>query len=304
MSDKAKRLQPLIAAARQPARAARYLAYIYGQDGAGLGWWLRTQLNREARVALAMQLLSREELTLEFDNGGYHWTAPSGDDITTCLIAAGEYGASEARQTGAWLREHRPRSGAWVVEVGANIGTTTLPLATDGWSVLAIEPVPHTFELLERNVQRNGLEGQVRARRAAVAAEPGDVQMVVSHSLGRSHIAGHGHTPPEGTYREVTVPALPLVDMLDDLGPGDVAWVWCDTNGAEALVVEGGAALWEDGVPLSVELGEEYGATELVERYFSSFVAGGAFDMGPRPISDLREHLASMKVLDDYLLLP
>jgi FkbM family methyltransferase len=298
-----ERIKPLAAAVTHPTLTARYLTYIYGQDGAGLGWWMRPQLDRQARVELAMALLSREDLVYEFDGGGFHWVARAGDDIAGQLLLHGEYTATEVRELTAWLREHRPRPGAWVVEVGANIGTTTVPLADEGWCVLAVEPVPVTFSLLQRNVAANGFVDRVRTRQAAVAVEAGTATMIVSHSLGRSHVAGHGHTPPSA-FAEVKVPAVPLVDLLQDLTPADVAWVWCDTDGSERNVIESGAALWEDGVPLYAEMSKEYGTEPLAETFFTSFIPGETEGGSERPIRELRGYLAGLPAIENCLLLP
>lgn len=47
---------------------------------------------------------------------------------------------------------------ATVLDVGANIGSYTLPLAKHAKKVLAFEPVPETFKLLKYNIEQNNLQ--------------------------------------------------------------------------------------------------------------------------------------------------
>jgi tRNA G37 N-methylase Trm5 len=54
------------------------------------------------------------------------------------------------------LLEHA-RPGSTVLDIGANVGLHTLPLSrrVDGGQVVAFEPDPANFALLERNLERN-----------------------------------------------------------------------------------------------------------------------------------------------------
>ncbi len=283
---------------RSPFKIGRVAAYLDDQDGAALGWWLRKMLSREARCRLALALLAREDLTLQFEAGGFTWTAPTGDDIPAALLVTGSYGADEVRDVTHWLATHRPRPGRHVLEIGANIGTTTLPLAEAGWYVLAVEPIPRTFEFLTTNIAQNGAGDRVTE---------GSVTMVVSHALGRSHVTGSGQSPLHGTD-EVEVPAIPLHRLAADAGltANDIGWVWCDTEGSEASVIRSGAALWASGVPLFAEVGPRYGVRELVAEHFAGFLPSNrvAARNDPMPISDFGRYLEQMTVLDDVLFLP
>jgi FkbM family methyltransferase len=264
-------------------------------------------LSRDARCRLALALLAREELTLQFEAGGFTWTAPTGDDIPAALLVHGSYGADEVRDVTQWLATHRPRPGRHVLEIGANIGTTTLPLAEAGWYVLAVEPIPRTFEFLTTNVAQNGATERVTCVRTAIAEIEGSVAMVVSHALGRSHVTESGQSPLNGTD-EIEVPATTIGRLAADAGltANDIGWVWCDTEGSEASVIRSGAALWDSGVPLFAEVGPRYGVRELVAEHFAGFLPSSrvAVEDDPIPISEFGRFLEQMTVLDDVLFLP
>ena len=55
-------------------------------------------------------------------------------------------------------------SSSVVADVGANIGLTTLFLAEKARKVVAFEPSPSTFEILERNVRRSGASKSPRTK--------------------------------------------------------------------------------------------------------------------------------------------
>ena len=65
----------------------------------------------------------------------------------------------------------RGSRGREVLEIGANIGTTTVPLVTVLGAAHghAFEPIPRNLELLERNVAGNGLGDRVTIHAAAVS---------------------------------------------------------------------------------------------------------------------------------------
>ena len=58
-----------------------------------------------------------------------------------------------------------------VIDVGANVGLVTIPLALATARVIAIEPLPQNIEQLRGNVRRNGLTNVVVVEAAAGAAD-------------------------------------------------------------------------------------------------------------------------------------
>ncbi|MEX1008959.1 MAG: FkbM family methyltransferase [Acidimicrobiia bacterium] len=286
---------------RRPQLFGRLGLYAGNDDSAGVAWALRRLLSPASRHRLAATLLFDATVIMDFEAGGFRWLVPTGDEITAELLAHGEYSATAVRSLTRWVRAHPRTRGSLVIEVGANVGTSTLPLTREGWNVLAIEPVPTTFSFLETNVERNGLSDQVTCVQAAVAEHDGEVLMQVSRAHGASRVVDHGPGA-------IPVPARRLDGLLASCGvpETDVAFVWCDAEGSEAAVVASGMALWAAGVPLYAEIDSTTDAA-AVQHVFSHFVV--AHDEMPytavaRPVGELAEHISRLERQDNVLLLP
>lgn len=149
-------------------------------------------------------------------------------------------------QWAAWVRRSVPR-GTWAVDVGANIGYFTVLLGTlvgpEG-RVLAFEPDPDNYALLERNIERNGLAGRVVPVRAAVTDAEGartlyrDVRYHGAHSLADANVAARSRRIA------VEVPSVTLDSAVRGAGfDGRVGFLKIDVQGAEGLVLQGAARL-------------------------------------------------------------
>lgn len=155
-----------------------------------------------------------------------------------CLI-----GAYEPPVTQIFTRLLRP--GATVVDLGANWGYFTLmaaQLAGPGGRVLALEPDPRMFDLLERNVRLNGL--------TTVDAFP----LAAGADFATRTLAGYAEgTGNRGTSRiedeaiggssvRFSVDTVPVDTFLDQKGLGPVDLIKIDVEGFEDAVLEGMAA--------------------------------------------------------------
>ena len=81
--------------------------------------------------------------------------------------------------------------GATFVDIGAHIGLLTLAGARAvgaSGKVLAIEPVPLSFELLQRSLTINGLAGRVEGKCQAVGAHQARCKFFVRDVLGHSSL--------------------------------------------------------------------------------------------------------------------
>jgi FkbM family methyltransferase len=268
----------------------RLMAYLAEGDGVAMGRWLRYQLSSEQRRRLASTVLAREQVTLEFECGGFHWAVLAGDHISTSLLATGEYaGSAEIVPLLPWLCERTGRVGDTVIEVGANIGSTTVPLAAEGLRVIAVEPVPQAFDLLRRNVESNGFSDRVTCIRAAIAAGVTSVSMEVRPWLGDSRVAA------DSRAGDIEVNALGLSDLVSQqqVDVADVRFVWCDAEGSESMVIETGAPLWASGVPLLAEVGIGDFTRQAVS-HFRTFIPVGEIlrdgaSARPKPIGALSD---------------
>jgi len=131
-----------------------------------------------------------------------------------------------------------------IVDIGANIGTSTLELMSTFPSStgIAIEPHPDNYRLLRQNVIANGLEGRVHTINAAVGDVDGVVALTINHTNPGDHqIDGTGDQTIEVRMRR-------LADLVTIDRP---TLLWLDVQGYEGHVFRGaGNAL---GCPALVE---------------------------------------------------
>jgi len=128
--------------------------------------------------------------------------------------------------------------GDTVYDIGANIGYVSLLLAKQVGSqgqVVAFEPVPQIFELLQRNVELNTL-GNITTLSVAASNESGEAAIRVPVSSSMSSLVWHRNDPSAIELRIKTTAIDELIKAGDLPLP---AFVKIDVEGAEGLVLEG-----------------------------------------------------------------
>ena len=196
------------------------------------------------------------------------------------------------------------------MNVGANIGDTALPLSRIAKRILAIEPSPETFARLQHNVRQNGLEDVIACRRrVAISTTAGVAELVIAAQPGNSEILGEagsvGFDGEDSRRGTVLVPTMPLDDVLKSIqiASDQVALVWSDTQGFESEVIESGAGLWANAVPLWVEVWPKgldcHGGTsrfvELCRQHFKRFLTARDVRTAPEPIEALELCVAELR---------
>jgi FkbM family methyltransferase len=125
--------------------------------------------------------------------------------------------------------------GMTVVDVGAHVGYLALlaaQLVGPGGRVIAVEPGPENFALLEANTQRTGAD-HLCATHAAAWHESGSLELWLSPDSSGDHRA----FPAEEARSKVEVPAIRIDELLAT--EAHVDYVLLDTGGSEPAVLEG-----------------------------------------------------------------
>jgi FkbM family methyltransferase len=264
--------------------------------------------------------------SIGFERNGVYWTVPP-DDIGMEVFTRGGFELPQIQALADWMRGQNVISGRRnvVIDAGANIGTTSIPLVrSTGCRVLAIEPVSGNFQCLERNVEANGLRGCILVAHRAVLREPGVVKMVLTDVTSGSHyVVRDGISEFAGLrtigYEDVQADTLEGIVAGAGLQLDEIAMVWADIQGCELDLVETGANLWSQGVPLWAEIEPEsleHQRTlarfpQAAAEHFRWFIpASDVIQDGPsarkRPISELNELILSIPKTEhtDVLFVP
>ena len=281
---------------------------------------------RERRL-MAFRLLEGQAEQITFTRAGIQWTVDvEGGVVPKKLFMRGNAFEPLRKALAAWLKAngHITETRKTIVDIGANIGTPSVQLAREtGLNILAIEPVPANFDLLQKNIVQNGLDKQVRCVRAAVSMRPGTLKMAVPKERATCEVIEEGKQPGFGKLTPdipiIEVPSKRLETILNEsqIAPDAVAVVWCDAQGLEREIIESAPALWKAGVPLYLELWPKginaHGGIDAfltsIEAHFKSFVMISEMlksgpQARPRPLAELRKIVEAIgDSHDDALLL-
>lgn len=159
--------------------------------------------------------------------GGYAYKilALGGDDEYLPEVQDG-YGADLLAFASALLTEN-----SVVVDIGANIGLTSLLLARLAGTVVAVEPAPNIFSLLKQNITDNRVSNVI-ALNYAIGASNSNVRF-------REHSA-FGHVS-DGPLANANVEMRTVDNLVADLGLSNVSLIKIDVEGYEPHVLAGAA---------------------------------------------------------------
>ncbi|MGH9042813.1 MAG: FkbM family methyltransferase [Acidimicrobiia bacterium] len=233
--------------------------------------------------------------------------------------------------TGGYEREHmaaavrhlgyagHPPAGRVFVDVGANIGTSTLDaLLQFGFGhAVCFEPDPHNARLLRMSALLNDLGDRVAIHQVAVSDEDGTAVLHRSLRNSGDHRIASAAANGSGEKQAVLCRRLDAFVEVGALDPDAVGLVWIDTQGHEPHVLRGAGSLLAAGVPVVVEycpwvlLDGAAHLEELIARHFTRVVdlrraASGDDDaagLAPADVRPLRDRYAR-RGYTDLLLMP
>ena len=159
-----------------------------------------------------------------------------------------------------------PKGEGTLVDSGANNGIICIGMLYTGEveKAIAIEPEPHNFLLLQRNVRQNSLEHKVICLPYAASHRRRKIKLELSESnFGDHRIRESADTRNaldlfrESGRRTVTIESERLDNLLMNL-PEDftenVGVVWVDVQGHEGHVFMGAGSVIAKGVPVVSEI--------------------------------------------------
>jgi len=153
-----------------------------------------------------------------------------------------------------WFRERG--GGGTLVDIGANIGFTSVPLAREGIDCLCFEPDPANFDLLEKNVLKLTPAGRVKLFNIALFDCNSEISFELSdwnHGDHRVRKVSSAGAFGEQNRAITKVPGRRLDDIVDAVTLRQPLAIKIDTQGAEANILRGGATVISAAGLLSME---------------------------------------------------
>lgn len=237
-------------------------------------WRLRDHLFRELAVGLGVSTVTCDGTLGRFEGDAR-------DEMIHAFYLATKTWAPEFLGI---VRDHVfAREAGTLLDVGANIGLTSIPVANArGTTCHVFEPDPTNYSLLVRNIAQNGATELVHPRNVAVMDSDGQFEFERSRDNMGDHRVRIGGGR-EGAYAEhertvISVPAR----TLDACVPGGLAHpvvLKSDTQGADARVFRGAARVLAEVDVIFVEYWP-YGLRRLGDSPDSLFESLGEFEYG------------------------
>ncbi|WP_347108235.1 FkbM family methyltransferase [Paenarthrobacter sp. S56] len=209
---------------------------------------------------ISTEPIETTKLHVEHGDKRFALEAIKGDHIGATLAASNKF--YEWQYLGTLAEYLEP--GDLVIDVGANIGNHSLYFAgVCGADVIAFEPLPIAFEVLQRNVRANSLEPNIEVRQVAVGAAPAKAK------LEKLDLANVGATSfsvdTEGDFEVSSLDAESINRQ--------VALIKVDAEGMDLQVLRGAAELIARDRPiLAVEA-----ATKVDQANLEQFAAEAGY---------------------------
>lgn len=219
-------------------------------------------------------------------------------------------------------------AGKRLLDLGANIGTTTLTATAcfGAEGSYAFEPDPVNFRNLSVNVAANGLGERVTTFELALSDSAGTVAFERSdwnagdHRV-RSEAGATGDAFDEAGRELIEVRAAPLDELVEagEVDLDQVGAVWVDVQGHEGQVLAGAQSLLDRAIPMVIEYwpyglrqaGGHERFHELLGAAYDGWVDLGGPEGRPgtrvQPLEEVRALDATLTGPDDHsdlLLLP
>jgi FkbM family methyltransferase len=217
-------------------------------------------------------------------------------------------------------------AGGTVLDVGANIGTSIVPLLRlfGADAGVAVEPAPANVDLLRLNLALNELTDRVRVLPVGLSDRDGNLELEIAegnwgdHRLRSPEAIRNGEEAERATI-SVEVRRLDALAQAGTIRPQSLSLAWLDVQGHEGQVLAGAGSLLSAGTPVVSEFWpsamERSGGlrmfTDLVTAHFTQVVDlrktqtdGRAVPIPAAGLAALTDRYADPDAFTDLLLLP
>jgi FkbM family methyltransferase len=167
------------------------------------------------------------------------------------------------------------------LDIGAQMGLSTLSVASDRYNVIAVEPVASNIQILQENIDLNGFD-KVKIANIAAFHENRDITIYVPHEEDCASLSVSAANIPGATnVKSETVKAMRIYDWLiqNHIDTDTIKFVKIDVQGAEEMVIDGMEELldkdlhilmeWDSRMMNSMGTNEQSFFNKLVSKGFS-----------------------------------
>ncbi|MFY7929643.1 MAG: FkbM family methyltransferase [Oligoflexus sp.] len=181
------------------------------------------------------------------------------NSITPYTLTIGNSNRKELELISAILeQEGRSARGKIFVEIGGNVGTTTVAAGKLGLfsRLLVVEPVPSNFDLLAASVAANRLQNQTHLEEKAISHQEGEANILLSEVNQGDHRVAHEGTKSGEHRQSLTILTTTLDALLrnQSIEAASIGLVWIDAQGHEGYILQGAERLLAKGqVPVLLE---------------------------------------------------
>lgn len=164
------------------------------------------------------------------------------------------------------LKKIEPNKIGTVLDIGANIGVTSIGLINDKFvnKAIAIEPESKNFSLLKQNVEMNHLKNSIICLPYAITDKNKKVHLEISNTIYGDHrirskfLSNLGPELGNESKREVINVEAKSLDVLMSSLPKDftknIKLIWVDVQGSEGHVLLGGKNIFSKNIPTVMEI--------------------------------------------------
>jgi FkbM family methyltransferase len=198
--------------------------------------WVRSALSSASGLRLLTRAMPEPIKYIGVRSGNDVFICPPMDYVSRKLLSEGGW---FFRETAHCLDAYRSRFGTkpshFALEIGGHIGTQSIQIARSELfsSVIAIEPVPETFQLLRANVAINNCASTVIPVNVGIAEQSGTATLRRSeNNIGATQIV----TDLDQSSNEIqTLRVQSVSDLLEDRGidADKIGLLWLDAEGME-----------------------------------------------------------------------
>ncbi len=233
---------------------------------------------RAQMIALFLGRARHQPLTIRLRGSGLQFRVRTAMDVwiikETCLDHYYEYGLA--------LQDN------WtIIDLGAGLGdfTTYAARRSPHGRVIAFEPTPESFALLQHNLQINGIHN-AEAQDCAVADAPGKLVL----NVDSKHATQHTITAP-GT-RMIEVRAITLAEVFEAHGLDRCDFLKMDIEGGEYAILRGaGGGVLKRVQRIALEYHDNTPAGKHAELVRLLQASGFRVQLRANPVHDYLGHL-------------